>query len=142
MAKKRAPIRTYGLTHIALSVRDARQSLRFYQKVFGVIAVYEEEGFIQAQTRRELRPAKHAHVRDGRLAGVDQLANPRRDRARLAHAPVLARPAVRALVGHEQLHRMSEDRIRELGGRGERLVLVAERARVTATLRGAGYTVP
>jgi catechol 2,3-dioxygenase-like lactoylglutathione lyase family enzyme len=38
------------LTHIALAVRDAKRSLRFYQEVFGVVAVYEEDGFIQAQT--------------------------------------------------------------------------------------------
>jgi catechol 2,3-dioxygenase-like lactoylglutathione lyase family enzyme len=43
-------VRTHGLTHIALAVRDAKRALRFYQKVFGVVAVYEEDGFIQAQT--------------------------------------------------------------------------------------------
>src|SRR2546421_6411775 len=50
MRARTAAVRTHGLTHIALAVRDARRSLRFYQKVFGVIAVYENEGFIQAQT--------------------------------------------------------------------------------------------
>ena len=43
-------IATHGLTHIALAVEDAKRSLRFYQKVFGVVAVYIEDGFIQAQT--------------------------------------------------------------------------------------------
>lgn len=43
-------IQTYGLTHIALAVKDAERSLRFYQQVFGVVAVYKQEGFIQAQT--------------------------------------------------------------------------------------------
>jgi catechol 2,3-dioxygenase-like lactoylglutathione lyase family enzyme len=43
-------IKTRGLTHIALAVRDARRSLRFYQEVFGVVEVYSGEGFIQAQT--------------------------------------------------------------------------------------------
>jgi catechol 2,3-dioxygenase-like lactoylglutathione lyase family enzyme len=43
-------IRTHGLTHIALAVADAKRSLRFYQEVFGVQAVYQKEGFIQAQT--------------------------------------------------------------------------------------------
>lgn len=43
-------VETYGLTHIALAVRDAERSLRFYREVFGVVAVYREGGFIQAQT--------------------------------------------------------------------------------------------
>jgi catechol 2,3-dioxygenase-like lactoylglutathione lyase family enzyme len=50
MKARPAAVRTHGLTHIALAVRDAKRSLRFYQKVFGVVAVYEEDGFIQAQT--------------------------------------------------------------------------------------------
>ena len=50
MTARTTAIRTHGLTHIALGVRDAKRSLRFYQKVFGVIAVYQEAGFIQAQT--------------------------------------------------------------------------------------------
>lgn len=43
-------IKTYGLTHIALSVRDAERSLRFYEQLFGVAATYRDQGFIQAQT--------------------------------------------------------------------------------------------
>jgi len=50
MTASAAAVRTHGLTHIALTVRDAKRSLRFYQKVFGVVAVYQEEDFIQAQT--------------------------------------------------------------------------------------------
>ena len=47
MKARVAAIRTHGLTHIALAVRDAKRSLRFYQKVFGVVAVYQEAGFIE-----------------------------------------------------------------------------------------------
>ncbi len=41
---------TYGLTHIALAVRDPDKSFRFYEQVFGVQAVYREPGMIQVQT--------------------------------------------------------------------------------------------
>ena len=48
--KGKPAIRTYGLTHIALAVRDPNRSLRFYQQVFGVVAIYKKDDFIQAQT--------------------------------------------------------------------------------------------
>ena len=36
--------------HIALGVRDPERSLAFYQQVLGVVPVYRDGGFIQAQT--------------------------------------------------------------------------------------------
>ena len=47
---RKAPVKTHGLTHIALAVRDPKRSLRFYRAVLGVVPVYEEANFIQAQT--------------------------------------------------------------------------------------------
>jgi catechol 2,3-dioxygenase-like lactoylglutathione lyase family enzyme len=41
---------TYGLTHIALAVRDVGRSSRFYQEVFGAVEVYRGAGFAQLQT--------------------------------------------------------------------------------------------
>jgi catechol 2,3-dioxygenase-like lactoylglutathione lyase family enzyme len=46
----KAAVPTYGLTHIALSVRDPRRSFEFYKAVLGVVAVYEDDAFVQAQT--------------------------------------------------------------------------------------------
>jgi catechol 2,3-dioxygenase-like lactoylglutathione lyase family enzyme len=47
---KTSAVKTHGLTHVALAVRDPKRSLRFYQAVFGVLAVYESNDFVQAQT--------------------------------------------------------------------------------------------
>src|SRR5258705_12649149 len=44
------PIKSYGLTHLSLAVRDARRAARFYQQVFGAVVVYEGDGFVQIQT--------------------------------------------------------------------------------------------
>ena len=44
------PVKTYGLTHVALAVRDPQRSLAFYRSVLGVLPVYEQAEFVQAQT--------------------------------------------------------------------------------------------
>jgi catechol-2,3-dioxygenase len=38
-------IKTYGLTHIALCVKNAEASSRFYREVFGVQEMYRKDGF-------------------------------------------------------------------------------------------------
>jgi catechol 2,3-dioxygenase-like lactoylglutathione lyase family enzyme len=43
-------VRTFGLTHVALAVRDAERAFAFYRDVFGMVAVYRGDGFVQAQT--------------------------------------------------------------------------------------------
>lgn len=43
-------ISTYGLTHIALKVKDINKSLLFYQQVFGVKIMYQKPNFAQVQT--------------------------------------------------------------------------------------------
>ena len=43
-------VRTFGLTHLALAVKDPERSFRFYQQVCGVVEVFREDAFIQAQT--------------------------------------------------------------------------------------------
>jgi len=43
-------VRTRGLTHIALAVRDVDRASRFYQEVFGAVETYRSAGFVQVET--------------------------------------------------------------------------------------------
>ena len=43
-------VRTYGLTHINLVVRDAERSLRFYRQVFGVEEYGRADGLVHTKT--------------------------------------------------------------------------------------------
>jgi catechol 2,3-dioxygenase-like lactoylglutathione lyase family enzyme len=74
MARKKAPrkargaVRTHGLTHINLAVRDPDRSLAFYRAVFGVREYYRDEDSIQV-----LGPGPHdviAFERDAAAAGT------------------------------------------------------------------------
>jgi catechol 2,3-dioxygenase-like lactoylglutathione lyase family enzyme len=42
--------KTYGLTHIALAVKDVKRSVDFYKKVFETTTMYLKDGFAQIQT--------------------------------------------------------------------------------------------
>ena len=48
--RRTPPVKTHGLTHVALAVRDPQRSLSFYRAVLGVVPVYEQKDFVQAQT--------------------------------------------------------------------------------------------
>lgn len=43
-------VKTYGLTHVALAVRDVDRASKFYRQVFGAVEVYSQDGFAQLQT--------------------------------------------------------------------------------------------
>lgn len=61
-------IKTHGLTHISLAVRDPERSLRFYREVFGVKEYYRDGDSIQVQG-----PGSHdvlAFERKARAAGA------------------------------------------------------------------------
>ena len=42
--------KTYGLTHLAIAVHDLQRTMRFYQQVFDMKVMYDEEDFIQLTT--------------------------------------------------------------------------------------------
>jgi catechol 2,3-dioxygenase-like lactoylglutathione lyase family enzyme len=63
---------TYGMTHVALAVRDVQQSTRFYQEVAGMQPVYQHPGFVQLQTpgRRDILVFEEDAERAGRGGGI------------------------------------------------------------------------
>ena len=50
MTESSSAIPTFGLTHLALGVKDVEQAFAFYEEVFGMVAVYRDTAFLQAQT--------------------------------------------------------------------------------------------
>ena len=42
--------KTYGLTHLAIAVRDVERTMKFYHDVFDMQTMYHENGFIQLTT--------------------------------------------------------------------------------------------
>jgi catechol 2,3-dioxygenase-like lactoylglutathione lyase family enzyme len=43
-------VKTFGLTHIAVAVRDLDRTQAFYGSIFGAQVVYRDAGFLQMQT--------------------------------------------------------------------------------------------
>jgi catechol 2,3-dioxygenase-like lactoylglutathione lyase family enzyme len=55
-------VKTHGLTHISLAVRDPERSLKFYSEVFGIREYFRDESQIQAQS-----PGRTMSLRSRRL---------------------------------------------------------------------------
>ena len=93
---------THGLTHVALAVRDPERSLAFYGAVLGMVAVYRDADFIQAQTpgSRDVLVFERDARKAGRAGGVAHFG------FRLRHPDDLPRAleAVRAAGGTIREH--------------------------------------
>ena len=66
-------VKTLGLTHLALTVSDLERSFQFYHDVFGMLAVYREPHFLQAQTpgARDVLVLEEASTDDvGKSGGI------------------------------------------------------------------------
>jgi len=65
-------VKTWGLTHVALAVRDVDRAARFYERVFGSVQVYRQNGFAQLQTpgTRDVIVLERKPKRAGRAGGI------------------------------------------------------------------------
>ncbi|HYY48535.1 MAG TPA: VOC family protein [Thermoplasmata archaeon] len=68
-------IRTYGLTHVGLAVRDLERSFRFYRRIFGVREVYRDAKSLQVQTpgSRDVIVFEEDPASAGRPGGVSHI---------------------------------------------------------------------
>jgi catechol 2,3-dioxygenase-like lactoylglutathione lyase family enzyme len=65
-------IKTYGLTHVALAVRDVDRASAFYRAVFGAVEVYRQDGFVQMQTpgTRDVLVFEQSTMNAGKSGGI------------------------------------------------------------------------
>ena len=65
-------IKTFGLTHVAVAVRDVNRASAFYRKVFGAVVVYKQDGFVQLQTpgTRDVLVFEKQPKRAGKAGGI------------------------------------------------------------------------
>ena len=84
-------IKTYGLTHLAIGVRDIDRASKFYRQVFGAVEVYRRDGFVQLQTpgSRDVLVLEKKKTGTGKSGGIAhfgfRLQNPK-DIGRAARA--------------------------------------------------------
>jgi catechol 2,3-dioxygenase-like lactoylglutathione lyase family enzyme len=81
-------VRTYGLTHLALGVKDVEHSFRFYEEVFGMVAVYRSDVFLQAQTpgTRDVLVLEKSDAHAGASGGIAHFGFRLADPADIEHA--------------------------------------------------------
>jgi catechol 2,3-dioxygenase-like lactoylglutathione lyase family enzyme len=65
-------VKTFGLTHLVLGVKDVEHAFGFYEAVFGMVAVYRSDEFLQAQTpgARDVLVFERSKAHQGKTGGV------------------------------------------------------------------------
>ena len=81
-------VETYGMSHVALAVRDPERTLAFYQAVLGVVPVYRDRDFIQAQTpgSRDVLVFERNPEAAGKAGGIAHFGFRLRDASAIAEA--------------------------------------------------------
>jgi catechol 2,3-dioxygenase-like lactoylglutathione lyase family enzyme len=83
------------MSHVALAVADPERALAFYQAVFGVVAVYRERDFIQAQTpgSRDVLVFERDPAKAGKTGGIAHFGFRLRDPSDIGAAVAAVRKA-------------------------------------------------
>jgi len=65
-------VKTYGLTHVAVAVRDLERTQAFYAAILGAVVVYRDAAFLQMQTpgSRDVLVFEKNEKRAGKGGGV------------------------------------------------------------------------
>ena len=95
-------VETFGLTHIALGVRDPERAYRFYKKVLGAVAVYRGGDFVQAQTpgSRDVLLFERSANGGGRSGGIKHFGFRLTDPAHIAGAIRAVKAAGGTILDH------------------------------------------
>lgn len=66
------PVKTHGLSHVTLAVRDPERSLKFYQQVFGVKEYYRDADSIQVlgPGKKDVLVFEKDHILAGKGGGL------------------------------------------------------------------------
>ena len=72
MLKIHPVVKTYGLTHVAVAVRDLDRTQAFYAGILGAVVVYRDAGFLQMQTpgSRDVLVFEKNEKQAGKAGGV------------------------------------------------------------------------
>src|SRR5262245_28133243 len=87
-AGRKRMVETYGMSHVALAVLDPERTLAFYQAVLGVVPVYRDRDFVQAQTpgSRDVLVFERKPEAAGKAGGIAHFGFRLRDASTIAEA--------------------------------------------------------